>query len=324
MLLSMGLKKVLFIHLYLKFKIMKKTINLTTWLTAFAVLGALTFTSCKKNNSVENVTDETPAETAATVNASAEDAQAEEQYDDVFNITASMNTNQVGENLGLGANVSGLFSLGESPVSPDTLARCFTITVVPNIPGVFPKTVTIDFGTTGCVGRDGKTRKGKIVSIYTNRMVVPGAKVSTTFVGYYVDSFKIEGTHITENTSTSNLQGWKVSVINGKITNTNTSNWRQWNSTKSVLQIEGNGTPGFPLDDVYKITGGAAGSNSFGHTWTSLIVDPLIKKFTCRWIVKGTVRMTRDSRQALLDYGNGNCDNQAILYINGVPHVITL
>lgn len=302
---------------------MKKTIHLTRWLTALAIFGALTFTGCKKNDSIVNVTNDDPAETAATLSSTAEDAEAETQYDDVFNITASMNSNQVGENLGLGANVSGLFNLGESPVSPDTLSRCFTISVVPNIPGVFPKTVTIDFGT-GCLGRDGKYRSGKIVSIYTNRMVVPGAKVSTTFLNYHVDSFKIEGTHITENTSTSNLQGWKVTVLNGKITNTNNGKWRQWSSVKSVLQIEGNGTPGFPLDDVYKITGGAEGSNSAGNTWSSIIVEPLIKKFTCRWIVKGTVRITRNSRQALLDYGNGNCDNQAIIYVNGVPHPITL
>jgi hypothetical protein len=155
-------------------------------------------------------------------------------------------------------------------------------------------------------------------------MVVPGAKVSTTFIDYYVDSFKIEGTHITENTSTSNMQGWKIVVINGKITNTNTNRWRKWNSTKNVLQIEGNGTPHFPLDDVYKITGNARGSNSAGHTWAALVVDPLIKKFTCPWIVKGKVQLLRDGREALLDYGNGNCDNQAIIYINGVPHVITL
>ena len=90
-------------------------------------------------------------------------------------------------------------------------------------------------------------------------MVVPGAKVSTTFVGFYVDSFKIEGTHITENTSVNNMQGWKVSVIEGKVTNTNTNKWRKWNSVKDVLQIEGNGTPAFPLDDVYRITGGSNG-----------------------------------------------------------------
>jgi hypothetical protein len=153
---------------------------------------------------------------------------------------------------------------------------------------------------------------------------VPGSKVSTTFLGYHVDSFHVEGTHITENTSTSNMQGWKNTVLNGQVTNTNTNKWRKWNSLKQVTQTEGNGTSGFPLDDVFKITGGARGSNSAGHTWASTILDPLIKKFACRWIVKGTVKMVRDGREALLDYGNGTCDNKATITINGVPYPITL
>lgn len=300
---------------------MKTVIRFTQWLPVLAIMGVITFTGCKKEASV-TATDEIPQEEiAATVATADDDAQAEQQFDDVFNITASVSAQDAGEELGMGTNVSGLADMG-TPLSPST-QRCFTVTVVPNIPGVFPKTVTIDFGN-GCTGRDGKVRKGKIVSIFTNRMLVPGAKVSTTFVGYHVDSFHIEGTHITENTSTSNMQGLKLKVIEGKISNTNSGKWRKWNSTKDILQVEGNGTTNFPLDDVYKITGNASGGNSLGHTWSSLIVDPLIKKFTCRWIVKGTVRLTRNNRQVVLDYGNGHCDNLAILYINGVGHVITL
>jgi hypothetical protein len=300
--------------------IMKKITNLSVWLAALAICGAVSITSCKKENSTAVPTDENSTETNATLDAVSSDEETDAAYEDVFNITASMNTGQVGEDLGLGANVSGLFMLGGRT---DSTPHCFTITVVPNIPHVFPKTVTIDFGT-GCLCRDGKYRSGKIVSIYTGKMVVPGSKVSTSFIGYNVDSFSIAGTHITENTSTSNLQGWKVSVINGKVTNTSSGKWRQRNSVKQVTQVAGNGTPGFPLDDVYHITGGATGSNSAGHHWTTLIVEPLVKKFTCPWIVKGKARITRDTKEGLLDYGNGDCDNQAIIYINGIPHPITL
>ncbi|MBK8522435.1 MAG: hypothetical protein IPL54_16790 [Chitinophagaceae bacterium] len=301
---------------------MKKTSNTTRWLLAFSLIGAIAFSGCKKEESLTPLTPTATdaVELAATQEATVEEAASEAQFDDVFNITASMNRSEVGEDLGVSANVSGLSELGSTT---SNTARCFTITVFRKIANVFPKTVTIDFGT-GCLGRDGKFRKGKIVSIYTNRMVVPDAKVSTTFIGYHVDSFKIEGTHITENTSTLNMQGWKVKVIDGKITNTNTNRWRKWNSVKDVLQVAGNGTPHFPLDDIYKIDGAATGSNSGGHTWSSLITESLIKKFACPWIVQGKIRLNRDGRTALLDYGNGNCDNQAVIYINGIPHIITL
>lgn len=299
-----------------------KTISLKQWLAVFAAAVSITITGCKKETSLTTTTEITEQETAATVTAANDEAKAEEQFDDVFNITASVSAEDAGgEELGMSTNVAAVF--GEPGTRPSTRGRCFTVSVVPNIPGVFPKTVTVDFGN-GCLGRDGKFRKGKIVSIYTNRMLVPGAKISTTFVGYHVDSFHIEGTHITENTSTSNMQGLKVKVIDAKITNTINNRWIKWNTVKEVVQIEGNGTANFPLDDVYKIDGNGYGSNSGGATWTGLITEPLIKKFTCRWIVKGIVRLTKNGNPFALNYGNGNCDNLAILYINGVGHVITL
>ncbi len=305
---------------------MKQVRKSHSWLLAAAFATSLLMTSCKKDNTITSNPD--PAsEEAATIETVQNDAEAETLFDDVFNITGSMNTNETGEELGFGGGLPGPFmklgGRGEGPDSPDSSARCYTITVVPNIPHVFPKTVTINFGS-GCLGRDGKYRKGKIVSIYTAPMRVPGSKVSTTFLGYHVDTFHIEGTHITENTSTSNMQGWKTAVLDGKVTNTNNNRWRKWNSLKQVTQVEGNGTPIYPYDDVFKITGGARGSNSAGHTWGATILDPLIKKFTCRWIVKGTVKIVKNGQEALLDYGTGNCDNQAVIIINGIPRPITL
>jgi hypothetical protein len=155
-------------------------------------------------------------------------------------------------------------------------------------------------------------------------MFIAGSKTSTTFVDYSVDSFKIEGTHTVENTSTSNMRGWTVKVIDGQITNTNTGNWKKWSSIKTHTQVDGNGTPLYPRDDVFQITGDASGSNSNGNSWAALITDPLIKKPACHWIVKGTVRITRNTNIAVLDYGNGDCNNKAIITINGIPHDITL
>ncbi len=302
---------------------MKTFKNPLNWITAFAFLTAVTI-SCQKQ--LMNPQDDT-TEVAATDDATEMDASAESEFDDVFNITMEVKATDAGDDIGLGDGISGIYGAtsnngGILPENVDS-ARCFTVTVVPNTPGVFPKTVTLDFGT-GCLGRDGKLRKGKIITVYTGRMSVPGSKATTTFDNYYVDSFKIEGTHINENVSASNQQAYNVKVVNGRITNTSNGKWKLWNSNKTITQIEGNGTPIFPLDDVFRITGTASGSNSVGATWTSAITEPLIKKFTCRWIVKGVVVITRNAHVATLDYGNGNCDNQALITVNGNSRTIIL
>lgn len=112
--------------------------------------------------------------------------------------------------------------------------------------------------------------------------------------------------------------------IDGKITNTNNDNWRTWNNTRVHTQVEGNGTPFYPLDDKFEITRNASGCNSNGNTWTSEIIDPLIKRFTCPWRVKRTVNVTRDATMAVLDYGDGSCDNKATITVNGITYIITL
>jgi hypothetical protein len=67
--------------------------------------------------------------------------------------------------------------------------------------------------------------------------------------------------------------------------------------------------------------------------WKAAIKEPLIKKFTCRWISKGIVAIARENLSSnsqwtgSLDYSvpnNGGCDNQALLRINGRELQITL
>ena len=121
-----------------------------------------------------------------------------------------------------------------------------------------------DFGTIGCTGPDGRVRRGKIITEYTNRLIYPGAIATTTFDGFYVDAVHVEGTHKITNISDSRsllptLPGkFKVEVINGKLTKPN-GNYIEWNSTKTITQVEGLATPDYPRDDAFKIEGSAKG-----------------------------------------------------------------
>lgn len=298
---------------------MKQIFLLPKWAPVFFLAGLVSLASCKKDNNVNNTGNPDPA---LSVDAAQSDDNAATQFEDVFNITMGVQSSDAGEDIGLGTGGNIIYRT-DGTASPDT--RCFTVTVVPKIAHEFPKTVIWDFGN-GCVSKDGKLRSGKIVTIFTGSMLIPGSKASTTFVNYNVDSFRIEGIHTIENKSTSNHFAWQVNIINGKITNAQSGKWVEWNCVRDHEQIKGNGSPFYSQDNVFQITGNSRGSKSDGNSWAAEITQPVIRKFTCAWRVKGEITFTRNSntKTAVLDYGDGSCDDQATVTVNGKTHRITL
>jgi hypothetical protein len=287
-----------------------KTMNfLTKIFSAIFLMGVVLLTSCKKDTSANTTSQD---EINATIDASANDAAGEGEFQDVYDNVVSINA---GENLGL-VDGAGIFG------REDSVGRCFSVTVSPTTPGVFPKTVTIDFGTS-CTGKDGRVRSGKIISVFTGPLSASGNSVTTTFDNYVVDSFKVEGTHKIINTSTSNNRSFNVIISGGKITRPN-GKWFSWDSNKVIVQTEGNGTPRWPFDDKFEITGSKSGSNSDGKTWSATILNKLIRTGTCRWIVQGEVNLSRNGNVAILDYGDGSCDNKATITVNGQVKIISL
>jgi hypothetical protein len=284
-------------------------------------------TACKKETSGNS--DEEFASQAS----SQADAESEFIFNEIFDNVMGVN-NDVGM---AGVGVFGQMSSGVTGGTARTNA-CPDVTVArPNYPDPFPIKIVMDFGT-GCAGRDGRFRSGKIIVVYTNRLTYPGAKATTTFESYQVDSIKVQGTHIITNQSivttpnTSIIHIWKVVVEGAKLTKLN-GNYTEWNSTKTIAQVEGMNTIMVPLDDIYKITGNANGKVKRGDlliAWKAEITEPLIKKFSCKWIVKGVLKVVRLNLSstskwvAVLNYGDGTCDKKAIATINGVVHEITL
>jgi hypothetical protein len=295
-----------------------KTVNMFTKSTAAVILiFALLLTACNKERSSGGLTDE------AAVEAITNDNEADAAYDEVFNNTMGIGS-EAGEDLGLTAGV-GVFGRMEDNgyVSGRVDSqRCFTITVTPQQPGTFPKTVTLNFGD-GCLGRDGKLRKGKIITVYTGPMRISGSKATTTFDRYKVDSMAVEGTHIVTNNSLSNNKIFTTTVLNGKLS-WDSGRWVKWSTTRTVAQLEGNGTPNFPGDDLFAITGAGRGENSNSKSWAHEIIEPLIKKFSCRWISKGIVHIRINDKTGILNFGDGQCDNKATITVNGNTRTITL
>ena len=307
---------------------MIQTRNLSKILSVLSLMGLLFMTSCKKEGSSVG----TPAEQEEFASATSEaDAENEVIFDDVFDNVMGVDTEVGLGGTGIfgGANTnSGLGNEVISGAAGMDTTRCFTVTYTQlNAPNRFPLKVVIDFGTGGCVGRDGRTRSGKIITVYTGPLFIPGNSTTTTFDGYKVNDITVEGTHKVSNQSTQSVKKFNVQVIGAKLSKPN-GNFSQWNSERTISQVEGLGTPLFPLDDVFKIEGGSNGAVKKGDKyfqWSTIIQEPLVKKFTCRWFVKGTIVMRKSNAPvAELNFGSGSCDNKATLTVNGQSKEITL
>ncbi|HSF44729.1 MAG TPA: hypothetical protein VLA58_01920, partial [Chitinophagaceae bacterium] len=166
---------------------MKRLNTLSRAAALVLATGILFVTSCKK--------EETPAQDPEVVaEATVNEIELSAAFEDIFNHAAGIDGTTAGDDLGIyGSTGFGLFP-GQAT---QTTVSCFTVTVTPRERGVFPKTVTIDFGT-GCE-TNGHTRKGKIITVYSGPLHVPGNKAVTEFDGYQIDDFKLTGRHVILN-----------------------------------------------------------------------------------------------------------------------------
>jgi len=299
--------------------------------TAVAFLAcALLITACQKSSSSTTSSSTTTEADVVTLSAS---ATADDEANTVYNGVVD-NVMGVNSDAGLGAGI-GVFSVSNPRIGRQHIGGaitngvdsvstpCYTVTISPITPGVFPKTITIDFGT-GCTGKDGHTRRGKIVSVYTGRLKKAGSTVTTTFDGFYVDSIQVEGTHTIQNKSTSSNLIFSMTLENGKLS-TPSGDYIAVNRTHTWTQTAGDTTA--PANDVFQITGSSNGTiQASGITWqwSTLVTTPLVREFSCRWIVSGQSTITHGTKTAVLDYGSGTCDNNATLTVGTKVYNITL
>jgi hypothetical protein len=302
-----------------------KKISSPTQLIALTFLALLLAVSCKKEKSGQ--TSLTPQEEEAAVTASSESSIEQELvFNDVFD-------NVLGVNSEVGLGGTGVFgrSVNGREYGVDS-ARCFTVTVTRlSATEPFPVSILIDFGS-GCTGKDGHTRSGKIHTEYSGRLTVPGKSATTTFDGYKIDSLSIQGVHKLTNTTSGGKRQFTIDITEAKLTQPN-GNYAQWSGHRELTQTEGNLTPDIALDDQFTLTGYASGKVKKGdhlYAWKSEITEPLLRKFTCRWISSGILEVRRETLPAgspwagRLNYGAGTCDNKATLTINGATREIIL
>lgn len=178
-------------------------------------------------------------------------------------------------------------------------------------------TITIDYGD-GVEGPGGRLRSGMIIITYSELRWLPGAFREVTFQDFYVDSVQVEGVRRLENTSAStdeapqftvSLTGGRLTFADGTTITREVNKVRTWNRANN------------PVNDTVIVTGTATGSRRDGRTYTVEILEEIMYKRGCRvgrvFIpVSGTKLITAGDNTALVDYGDGDCDNIATISVN--------
>lgn len=292
------------------------------FLVAFTLFTVLFIFSCKKENSGVSANDQSNA----SLSAAESNAEAEFVFNDVFDNVMGVNNDVGMQGTGVFGRVINTNGANERPLG------CFVVTINQvAAPATFPLQIIIDFGT-GCEGKDGHVRKGKIIAEYTGRLIVASKSASVSFDGFAIDSIMVEGTETISNTSASDNRQFTIDISGAKLSKPN-GNYTAWNNHKIITQTDGLNTPDLALDDVFTIEGSSAGQlKKFDllATWQSSIESPLVKKFLCRWIVQGKIKTTLGASSANnqwvaeLDYGSGACDGKATVTINGSTQEISL
>ena len=271
-----------------------------TIISLLLVIGAVLFiTSCQKDS-----------ESDVNTTTCKDNSIAENSFNDLFKVVEEAEQSD-----GASTNKAGL-------ISGWTFGDCATVTIDPFGP-VFPKTITIDFGDTNCVGTNGVERRGKIIATITGRLWEEGSVRTIITEDYYVNDAKVEGTKTVTNEGRNEEDFIYFSIVveDGKVT-TEEGQIIEWYSNRERTWIEGeetnllsHGLAGV-LDDVFLVTGNGGGINRNGVTYTMNITTALRIQRDCRWITEGTVEISpEDEETRILDYGDGECDNIATVTI---------
>ncbi|MBG0858164.1 MAG: hypothetical protein IQL11_01580 [Bacteroidales bacterium] len=261
----------------------------------------IVFTSCSKKEALDE----------SSINLADDDAVSEAVFDDIFSSVDNAE-----------------FILGDQlkgEVKSTSLSdSCPAIIIDRPSDAIWPKTITIDYGT-GCTGFYENTRSGKIIIVVTGPRLMTGSKKTVTFDNYYCNGIKVEGTKQIENMGYNanqnlvfsvTLTGGRLTLPDGRTIERSVDREREWVAGTLTRNI---------WDDEFLVTGTTSGITINGVGYTNTIITPLHWKRVCRFMVSGIVKFEREGAVPVeLNYGDGECDAVAVVTRGDESREITL
>jgi len=263
---------------------------------------ALSLAGCNKDDDGNNYT------APIATNDVRANSEMDEITDDVLYITESESDEEISGRIAGGASfIGGCATINTEQVG-DTWVR------------------TIDFGATNCQLFTGNLVRGKIILTFSADFSASTRTISYAFEDFFHNDRKVSGNRTVVKRILPN--GHPQATINLDMTVTLTNGTvyvRVGERTREFTA--GYNTPLNLFDNEFSVTGSWGTTVSSGaEAYSTTINTPLIIKWNCPHIVSGNVTIVRasDFTTAVLDYGDGQCDDDATVTVNGIVYDINL
>ncbi|MBK6523715.1 MAG: hypothetical protein IPG08_16170 [Sphingobacteriaceae bacterium] len=169
---------------------------------------------------------------------------------------------------------------------------------------------------------DSKLREGIMFITFYGKVKTAGSRMKIVLAGYKAAntdpakkiSYQCDSIVVktVSNNPTTDIRIFNVKIYNGKCVGP-TNNWTTLYSTDRTI------THNMATDEI-SIYGTSNGTNRLNRTFTVDVPQssPLVKKASCQFISSGILNLTPDGfKTRTVDYGNGNCDDDATFSVNG-------
>jgi hypothetical protein len=184
--------------------------------------------------------------------------------------------------------------------------------------------LTVDFGTTGCSDGRGNVRTGKLKFTYDGWRFQPGSTIVTEPINYTINTIKLEGTRTLTNVTGSSdetpkfnakLDNGKATFVDGAVALRESDITWQWNRNAA----------GAADDELTINPASASGTTRGGRSYTVNVLEPLVYRRFCGIAVDGVKKYVIDnSKEITINYGDGECDKEVTITVNGVTRDINV
>lgn len=182
--------------------------------------------------------------------------------------------------------------------------------------------VTLDYGES-CTTKKEDVLSGKIQMLIKPDILGKSVTIDYSFENFYFNSKKIEGT-VNKIRSRSNENENPQAIITRDIKIIwEDDSYALVNGERTREWIEGADNLIWS-DNVFSITGKLTITKRNGVLRTSTIIEPLIKNMACKFLVSGVIEIEKNDKQRTIDYGDGECDDLALLSSSGKEYEIHL